>query len=108
VAGGLIDVSHAWYETALRELNRSDFFSKPQLSTVQTIAILMLLHRNFGEAHRESFLLGLAVNVARSLGLDHLGQEDTNLRTNRSSQLTDQKDRELGRRLWWNLVICDW
>jgi hypothetical protein len=108
VAAELIDVSHAWYEAALSELNLSDFFSKPQLSTVQTTAILMLLHRNFGEAHREYFLLGLTVNVARSLGLDHLGQEDTNFRINRSSRWTDRKDRELGRRLWWTLVICDW
>ena len=105
----LMDISHTWYDAAFRELNHAGFFSKPQLSTVQTLAILMILHRNFGESHREFFLLGLTVNVARTLGLDHLGQEGGNSQgfIDRP-EWNDRSDRELGRRLWWTLVICDW
>lgn len=108
-ANGLRDISHVWYEAAFTELGHSGYFSKPQLSTVQSLAILMILHRNFGESHREYFLLGLAVNVARTLGLDHLGHEgpDFQVSGNRRNW-KDRRDRELGRRLWWTLVICDW
>jgi hypothetical protein len=74
VADGLVEVSQTWYESALAELNHSNFIRKSQLSTVKTVAILMMRHRNFGESHREYFLLGLAINVARTLGLDHLGK----------------------------------
>jgi Fungal specific transcription factor domain len=109
VANGLVDISHSWYETAFRELNRSQFFSKPQLSTVQALAILMILHRNFGESHREYFLLGLAVNTARTLGMDHLGQEGSNIRgMSTRPEWNNRSEREVGRRLWWTLVICDW
>jgi Fungal specific transcription factor domain len=97
------------YEAALQELNRSNFSSKPQLSTIQALAILGLLHRNFGEIHREYFLLGLAINVARTLGLDHLGQEANNFQAfDKSCRWKQRSERELGRRLWWTLVICDW
>jgi Fungal specific transcription factor domain len=107
--GDLVEISHTWYETAIRELGRSNFFSKPQLSTVQALAILGLLHRNFGEIHREYFLLGLAINVARTLGLDHLGQEGSTIKEpSNTSRWNERADREVGRRLWWTLVICDW
>jgi hypothetical protein len=78
-SSALVEVSHTWYEATLRELNLSKFFSKTQLSTVQMLGILGLLHRSFGEIHREYFLLGLAINVARTLGLDHLGGEGHNI-----------------------------
>lgn len=108
-ANGLVEVSHTWYEATLRELNRSNFFSKPQLSTVQALGILGLLHRNFGEMYREYFLLGLAINVARTLGLDHLSQEGNNVQAfGKACRWKERADRELSRRLWWTLVICDW
>ncbi len=105
----LVEVAHTWYTAALGELYRSGFYSSPQLSTLQALAILGLLHRNFGEIHREYFLLGLAINVARTLGLDHLGQEGNKVQAlSVASRWNQQTDRELGRRLWWTFVICDW
>ena len=101
-----MELSHSWYDAALKELSNSNFLSTPQLSTVQTVAILTLLHRNFGESHREYFLLGLAINTARTLGLDHLNE--AGYETSNWPMLRDQPERELGRRLWWTLVICDW
>lgn len=107
--GGLFEVARTWYETAIKELERSNFFSKPQISTVKALGILNLLHRNFGETHREYFLLGLAISVARTLGLDHLPLEGDNIQESHTPyRLSHRSDRELGRRLWWTLVICDW
>jgi hypothetical protein len=106
---GLMDVSRAWYDACFTELGHSGYLSKPQLSTVQTLAILMILHRNFGESHRDYFLLGLAINVGRTLGLDHLGHEGGNFQAiGNRHDWNDRRDRELGRRLWWTLVIGDW
>jgi hypothetical protein len=111
VGAGLAEISQIWYEAALIELSHSKFLSKPRLSTVQTLAILNLLHRNFGESHREYFLLGLAINTARILGLDHLKKESVDFdgaTTYLGGNAGGRSDRELGRRLWWTLVICDW
>lgn len=107
--GGSLMVARIWYDAAMRELQLSQFLGKPSLSTVQTLAILVILHRNFGEADREYFLLGIAINVSRTLGMDRLGSEACFPRelTNRREWST-RSGRELGRRLWWTLVICDW
>jgi hypothetical protein len=109
VGAGLAEISKSWYDAAFRELGLSNFLSKPQLSTVQTSAILILLHRNFGEAHRDYCLLGLAINTARVLGLDHLREVAHHGAIERAEKHPNRRrDRELGRRLWWTLVICDW
>ncbi|OKO94477.1 hypothetical protein PENSUB_11744 [Penicillium subrubescens] len=42
-----------WYEAALRELDLADFTRKPALSTIQTVAILNIVHKNLGESSRE-------------------------------------------------------
>lgn len=98
-----------WYNAAFNELIASDFLTKPKLCTVQTIAMLTILHRNFGEANRDYYLLGVAINISRTLGMDRLGSEvrlPPNLSTRPEWQT--RAERELGRRLWWTLVICDW
>lgn len=105
----ILAISHAWYEAVFKELNYSDFLGKPNLATVQTLAILSLVHRNFGEAQREYTLLGVAINTARMLGLDRLGHEgQPGRRLSNAPHWAERKHRVLGRRLWWTLVICDW
>ncbi|KAF3398309.1 hypothetical protein F1880_005736 [Penicillium rolfsii] len=94
----------AWYEAALRELELADFTRKPALSTIQTVAILNILHKNLGESSREYILHGMAVNIARLIGIDHLGTEKM------KTAIADpnRAQRNMQRRLWWTLVICDW
>ena len=103
------EVSRTWYDAAMRELHLANFLSKPSLATVQTLAILALLHKNLGELDREYFLLGLSINIARTLGMDRLGREDS-FSAGLSSHVdwSDRQNRELGRRLWWTLLISDW
>lgn len=102
-------VSRAWYAAVFKELNYADFLGKPTLSTIQTLAILPLIHRNFGEAEREYILLAVAINAAKSLQMDLLGREGSPLpRPLINPYWKDRTNRELGRRLWWTLVICDW
>ncbi|KAJ5999997.1 hypothetical protein N7481_000406 [Penicillium waksmanii] len=96
-------LARTWYEAALRELDLADYTRNPALSTVQTVAILNLVHKNMGESTREYILHGLAVNVARLIGMDHAGDtSNTEMGgINRVQQIVHQ-------RLWWTLVICDW
>ena len=100
--------SRAFYEAALKELEYANFTRNPSLLSVQTLAILTLIHRNLGEANREYLLHGLAVNAARAIGMDRLGHESTPLKRPCKTEWLDQTGRELGRRLWWTIVICDW
>jgi hypothetical protein len=106
---GMLQISHAWYNAVFQELDLANYLSKPKLGTVQTLAICTTLHRNFGQPDREYVLLGVAINVARTLGMDRLGSEATcpkHLKTR--VEWATWSRRELGRRLWWTLVICDW
>lgn len=108
-SGSIIDICRAWYDQAMQELSYADFMSKPNLATIQTLAILALIHKNLGEQDREYCVLGLSINMARTLGMDRLGCEDS-FSPELSSRLewSDRANRELGRRLWWTLVISDW
>lgn len=102
-------VARAWYEAAFKELNHADFLGDPTVCTVQTLAVLPLIHRNLGEVEREYSLLAVAINTARALQMDLLGREGSPLPTPLIILYwKDRSNRELGRRLWWTLVICDW
>ncbi|KAF9885271.1 hypothetical protein FE257_013069 [Aspergillus nanangensis] len=102
-------LARIWYDACLRELEMANFTGKASLRAIQAIAILTLCNLNFGEMERESLLHGLAVNAARYLGMHRLGSEGKHPRELASKPLWScQADRELGRRLWWTLVICDW
>jgi Fungal specific transcription factor domain len=108
-SGGMLQISRAWYDAAFQELDRADYLSKPNPCTVQTLAICMLLHRNFGQPDRDYVLLGVAISVARALGMDRLGSEETCPKQLKARpEWGERSGRELGRRLWWTLVICDW
>ncbi|TPR03682.1 Phosphomannose isomerase type I family protein [Aspergillus niger] len=103
------ELCRIWCEAALKELGYANYLSKPSISTVQTLVILNIVHKNLGESCREYTLHGLAVNIARLIGIDRLGG-----RSDRPSNclLKDtgliRKNENVYRRLWWTLVICDW
>ncbi|GCB23799.1 hypothetical protein AAWM_06684 [Aspergillus awamori] len=104
-----MELCRIWCEAALKELGYANYLSKPSISTVQTLVILNIVHKNLGESCREYTLHGLAVNIARLIGIDRLGG-----RSDRPSNclLKDtgliRKNENVYRRLWWTLVICDW
>lgn len=102
-------LSRHWYWAVLQSLEDSDFLGKPRLSTVQTIAILTLVNSSFGQNDREWMLIGIAVNIARILNMHRLANEQTLAkRISALPQWRSLAQRNLGRRLWWTLVICDW
>lgn len=101
-----VHTSRIWYETALKEIERS---STPALPVVQALSVLTLCHSNFGEHTREFLLTAYAASMARCLDMHKLGSEaavSTEIR--RRVEWSSVAEREVGRRLWWSCVIRDW
>ncbi|KAJ5563953.1 hypothetical protein N7513_000195 [Penicillium frequentans] len=104
-----LHICHTWYDSAIRQLELSNAMARPQLSLVQVAAILTLCNSHFGENFRESNLTSQAINTARELNMHRLGTEASfPSRLRRMPEWDSRAKRELGRRLWWTLVICDW
>jgi hypothetical protein len=101
--------SNHWYHATLKQLELADLLGTIDVKNVQTIAILTLCFGNFGETEREYMLIGAAINSAKFLGMHRLGTEATFAQSSRKREYWSKRaDRELGRRLWWALVIYDW
>lgn len=97
------------YDHALEQLHESNFLDEPRLETVQTIAILTLSFRSYDGDEKEWLLLGVAINAARCIKMNRLGSETSYAYTAAERpEWSTASGRELGRRLWWTLVICDW
>lgn len=102
-------VCHHWYRAACLQLEYSDAMGKPQLHVVQVAAILTLCHPHFGQRYRDINLASLARSTAYALQMHRLASESSYPKSlNRIREWADETGRELGRRLWWTLVICDW
>lgn len=98
-----------WYNFSIRQLELSNATARPQLQLVQVTAILTLCNYHFGESFQENNLTSLAINTARELKMDRLGSESNfPSRLSKMPEWNSVEKRELGRRLWWTLVICDW
>ncbi|OGM41154.1 hypothetical protein ABOM_009838 [Aspergillus bombycis] len=105
---GSIELSRSWRAAALKELNYANYTGKPSLRTVQTLAILNVIHKNLGESDQEYILHGTAVNVARLIGLDRLGHDRGTASTHMDNLESNSSQQNVLRRLWWTLVVCDW
>ncbi|KAI0973188.1 hypothetical protein F4678DRAFT_478361 [Xylaria arbuscula] len=102
-------ICHHWYRAAFLQLEYSDAMGKPQLHVVQVAAILTLCHSHFGQRYRDANASTLAYNAARALQMHRLGSESSYPKSlERIPEWSKESERELGRRLWWTLVICDW
>lgn len=73
----------------------------------------MLIHcgHNYGESDLIFTLMGCAIRIAQSLGLNRLGPDQT-ASSNQSVEPEKAKrrliDREINKRVWWFLVRQDW
>lgn len=87
-----------WYDTAVFFLEKADYLRVPTLMTVQTIAILGIVFNNVGDFHFHHNLWGVAVRTAQTIKI------------NNEQYLASRHpiEREVCRRVWWTLTICDW
>jgi hypothetical protein len=79
-------------------LHRADFLRNYDIRAVQAISILGLVFVNVGDYDLFNTLLSCAIRIAQSLKLD--------TEVDNRNQTRIQTERR--RRLWWNLVICEW
>ncbi|KAJ5338928.1 hypothetical protein N7452_005656 [Penicillium brevicompactum] len=87
-----------WYDAALYFLHRADFLRLLDVRNIQTISILGTVFSNFGDLNLYYNLLGCAIRIGESLGIN-------NDYTHFSPILPDLQSQ---RHLWWSLVILDW
>lgn len=87
-----------WYDAALYFLHEADFLRLLDVRNVQTISILGTVFSNFGDLNLYYNLLGCAVRISESLGIN-------NDYTHLTGILPDLRSQ---RCLWWSLVILDW
>jgi hypothetical protein len=104
-----IDISRMWYEASLQELHRIGFLRTPRIESIQTILVLTLCTSNNGDHQQEWVMLGACINMARAMDMHRLGTENSlDVSLIARSEWATPAGRELGRRLWWNIVIIDW
>lgn len=87
-----------WYDSALYFLHQADFLRLLDVRNIQTISILGAVFSNFGDLNLYYNLLGCAVRIAESLGINNDYTHFTGILPDLRSQ----------RRLWWSLVVLDW
>lgn len=87
-----------WYEAVLYYLDQADFMQNTDVRVVQAITILGIVATNIGDTARHSHLWAVAIRMAQALrlGTDSEHQDESLLQ------------REVRRRLWWTLIICEW
>lgn len=87
-----------WFDTAIFYLYKADYLRNHDIRTVQAIAILGIVFNNVGEYNLHLALWSSAVRIAQALKVDN----ETMLATK------SPIEREVSRRVWWTLVICEW
>lgn len=101
--------SRQWYFCAVRDFKEADFEFRASIHACQTFAILTLCNMHFDESEREWLIMGVAIQTARALKMHRLGTEASFDETVlEKPEWATVRGRQLGRRLWWTLVICDW
>lgn len=87
-----------WYDSALYFLDVADFLGRSDVAMVRVAAILEVVAINVGDSTRQEKLWVCAIRTAQylNLGWDQLNQGESIV------------EQEMRRRLWWELVICDW
>ena len=104
-------LSMQWYKATFTCLNHAEWTLHHSIYAVHAIATLTMAAHPLGRSSELSVLLGAALKIAQSLGLDRL-EDDPALETVTESSTELQRhqllQQEIGRRLWSQLCIQDW
>ena len=87
-----------WYRAALYYLDEADFMQSADIRVVQAVVILGIVATNIGDTARHSHFWAVAVRMAQALKLG----------TDSENEGESLLQREVRRRLWWTLIICEW
>ncbi|KAG7096233.1 hypothetical protein E1B28_003682 [Marasmius oreades] len=99
-------MSKKMYNAAQLCLWIDNYLENHSLEGVQTLILMGIYQQNLGDSDSHWALLGSAIKIAQILGVDRLGTE-----SDRKSYPGPWKSvvrREVGRRVWWNLIHNEW
>lgn len=101
-----------WYAAARACQWSSDFIANHTLENLQATILMSVLMNNRDRADAAWALLGAAIKMAQGLGLSRLGAEQQSVDGRPLPMWKGRWEsliqREVGRRIWWNLVFLDW
>jgi hypothetical protein len=104
-------LSGQWYEAALTCLQLAGYTRNHEIYAVHAITTLSMSAHPLGFSEELTVLLGTALKIAQSLGLNHLHRKHGSEVIDESSTDIQRKrilQREIGRRLWSQLCVQDW
>jgi hypothetical protein len=104
-------LSGQWYEAALTCLQLAGYTRNHEIFAVHAITTLSMSAHPLGFSEELTVLLGTALKIAQSLGLNHLHRKHGSEVIDESSTDMQRKkvlQREIGRRLWSQLCVQDW
>ncbi|KAK4057475.1 hypothetical protein OIO90_001544 [Microbotryomycetes sp. JL221] len=102
-------LARVMFSAAQATLWASDWMTNHSLESLQCIVLMGVYQFNIDEQSDAAWsILGTAIKVAQNIGLHRLGAE-----TEARKQLWPEAwksfaKREMGRRVWWALVMLDW
>jgi hypothetical protein len=107
----VVKLSMQWYKASIFCLNQAEWTMNHSIYSVHAIATLTMSAHPLGRSSELSVLLGAAVKIAQSLGLDRLDHAPV-LESIDASSSEEQRyrllQREIGRRVWSQLCVQDW
>jgi hypothetical protein len=99
-------LARKWYQASIECLNAARYQQYHIIYSIQTIACSTFCAHILGFSNSQSVMLASAVRIAQSLGLHRLSSPR---RRGQQPDITaDVAQKELGRRLWQQLVTQDW
>lgn len=104
-------LSKQWYKATVTCLNIAEYTFNHQIFSVHAITTLSMSAHTLGSSEDLSVLLGAALKIARSLGLDRLHFRPALDNVHHESTPGHRHRvlrREIGRRLWSQLCVQDW
>ncbi|KEF58178.1 uncharacterized protein A1O9_06104 [Exophiala aquamarina CBS 119918] len=106
-----VKLSMQWYKATIICLNQAEYTTNHTIYSLHAIATLTMSAHPLGRSSELSILMGSALKIAQSLGLDQLRQNpalEQILPTTSEEQRHTLLRLEVGRRLWSQLCIQDW
>ncbi|KKY18444.1 putative c6 zinc finger domain containing protein [Phaeomoniella chlamydospora] len=104
-------LSKQWYKATITCLHLAEYTANHHIYAVHAIATLTMSAHTIGMSGELAVLLGAALKIAKSLGLDRVEYKveiDTVDATSTDSHRRQVLQREKARRLWSQLCIQDW
>ncbi|KEF58757.1 uncharacterized protein A1O9_06683 [Exophiala aquamarina CBS 119918] len=106
-----VKLSMQWYRASITCLNYGEWTSEHKLYSVQAVTTLAMSAHSLGQSSELSILLGAALKIAQTLGLDKISHDAVVDKIDERSS-NDQRhrslNREIGRKLWSQLCVQDW